>query len=337
VGPAPKPDGGSTAITIVITTRNRRELVRRALETMLRQDVSPDQYEILVLDNSSTDGTADMVRGFLGGKVRVRHEIFNQVGATRARNHATTLVNTDIVAFCDDDVSVGPEFVGAIIAAFAQDPEVQTIGGRIVLGWMGDRPDWLPFSHEGYFGKLDLGMTRMDLIYPQAPYGAIMAFRTATLRKYGGFPTMLGPGKSMRFNDEIAVFKRQAEAGCKIVYDPRILLTHHVFGGRATVKYFLRRVYAQGWSDAVLDGVAGTLTKQQCLDRAWERLGVIAQSRTRRLAGIIRRQDYTKVAIVEWLAIVAQDLGFIAGALRMAFTPELRSGNWTDPTPAATR
>lgn len=327
------PDDVPADITIVVTTRNRRALLQRALEGMVNQTVPSHRYEILVLDNASTDGTDALVSTFTSGPVRLKHSVFSTVGVSHARNRAMELVDTRLVAYCDDDVSVGPEFVGAILDAFDEDPSVSTVGGRVLLGWIGERPKWLPPSREGFFGQLDLGPQRQELRYPQTLFGPAMAFHTSTLRQQGGFPTLLGPGTTMRFNDEVAVFHRQLLAGCKLVYDPRIQLTHHVHGRRATVLYFLRRSFAQGWSDAAMEGVSGTPSAWRCAKRAAARATELLVHRGRRLAAIVYRRQFSQAAVVEWMSNIAQDLGYIVGAAQMVFRAELRSGSW-NPEPS---
>jgi glycosyltransferase involved in cell wall biosynthesis len=104
------------AVTVVIPTHNRKQLLLRTLDSVLRQrDVD---LKVVVVDDCGTDGTADAVEGLGHGNVRViRHE--RNGGVSAARNSGLGVVDTPWVAFVDDDDLCSPDKIGAQIDSVA--------------------------------------------------------------------------------------------------------------------------------------------------------------------------------------------------------------------------
>jgi glycosyltransferase involved in cell wall biosynthesis len=119
----PRPSANaSAAVSVVIPTHNRRDLLLRTLHSVLRQrhiDIS-----IIVVDDASTDGSADTVRALEDPRVRViRHPVCR--GVSQARNTGIEQVDTDWVAFVDDDDLWSPDKVRAQLDALQRCPEAQ--------------------------------------------------------------------------------------------------------------------------------------------------------------------------------------------------------------------
>src|SRR5437868_5644614 len=100
----------ATALSVVLCTYNRAERVGAALDALLRQkgDV---EYEIVVIDNNSTDDTENVVRSIAasGGAGRVRYVFEGRQGLSHARNCGIRASHAPIVAFTDDDVRVNDD------------------------------------------------------------------------------------------------------------------------------------------------------------------------------------------------------------------------------------
>jgi glycosyl transferase family 2 len=118
-GEAPGPGGGSCpAVSVVIPTYQRRDLVRGAVESVLAQSF-PD-FEVIVVDDGSTDGTGEALDGLDG---RVRYHRRPQGGVASARNLGIRLTRGDIVAFLDSDNSWLPDHLAVLTEMLAGHPE----------------------------------------------------------------------------------------------------------------------------------------------------------------------------------------------------------------------
>jgi glycosyltransferase involved in cell wall biosynthesis len=89
-------------ITVIICTRNRAKLLRDAMASVVEQGIPKSDYEIVVVDNASTDETPDVVAEFRGSAhIRYVHE--EKLGLCIARNTGWRAASGRYVAFFDDD------------------------------------------------------------------------------------------------------------------------------------------------------------------------------------------------------------------------------------------
>lgn len=129
------------AASVIVCTRNRAPLLRRCLQS-LAADPTVRRFEVIVVDNGSTDETAQVVREASAGHLEI-HYLFEEVaGLSVARNTAMGAARGEVLIFTDDDVTVVPGWAGALAAAFV-DPAVGAAGGRIVPEWIIAPPEWM--------------------------------------------------------------------------------------------------------------------------------------------------------------------------------------------------
>ncbi len=117
----------STSVTVVVITHNRRDELRRTLRAMA---ALPDAAPIIVADNGSTDGSADIVESEFPAVTVMR--LSANLGAT-ARNIAVDRVATRYVAFCDDDTVWQPGALTAAAAVLDRCPGLATVTGRCLV------------------------------------------------------------------------------------------------------------------------------------------------------------------------------------------------------------
>ncbi|MBE3574920.1 MAG: glycosyltransferase family 2 protein [Firmicutes bacterium] len=105
-------------ISVIIPSYNRREILRHCLQALLQQTLAADAYEIIVVDDGSTDGTPDMVEALQSG-ARCRLVLARQShrGPAAARNHGLRLSQGWLTVFIDSDILVRPDFLAAHRAA----------------------------------------------------------------------------------------------------------------------------------------------------------------------------------------------------------------------------
>jgi glycosyltransferase involved in cell wall biosynthesis len=134
----------------VVPTRNRERLLMRALESLLAQHAGRVRYEVIVVDNGSTDGTRALVDSFAArGRARVRHVHEPRPGASQARNTGIAAARAPIVAFLDDDVEADPTWVATIAHTLQTHPDIDCVGGSIAPRWSTAPPRWLSSSFWG--------------------------------------------------------------------------------------------------------------------------------------------------------------------------------------------
>src|SRR5262245_358960 len=124
-------------LSVLICTRNRAAKLAATLEKFFAQRFSGN-YELVIVDNASSDETGQVVEGFISRfPNRVRYLFEPRPGLSRARNTAIKAARGDIIVFTDDDVLVAENWLEEIKREFAEDPNLFLLGGRIVLARAG--------------------------------------------------------------------------------------------------------------------------------------------------------------------------------------------------------
>ena len=249
----------SVAISAVVCTHNRAAYLERALASLAAQTLARDAYEILVVDNASTDETPAVVAA---ASARIPNLISLREptpGLPHARNAGLRAARGAFVAYVDDDAVASPTWLERILAAFATvQPTPGCVGGRIDAIWEAPRPSWLADDMLSYLTVIDWSPTATFLGEDRFVAGANMAFPRDLLRSIDGFHPALGRrGTTLLSNEELRVESALRRRGHPCWYDPAIAVGHHVAPERLTRAYFRRRYFWQGVSDAhllLLDG-----------------------------------------------------------------------------------
>ena len=266
-------------ITVAICTHNRAGYLAKALDSMRAQTAPPDDFEVVVVDNASTDTTASMVENVRAKIPTLRYVFEGKLGLSHARNRALHEARAEYIAFLDDDAIASPEWVDALLGAFeTMQPRPACVGGRIDPIWEGPRPAWLAESLMGYLTVIDWSDTPL-VLDPRRQYiaGANMAFITSVLRELGGFHPALGRvGEKLLSGEELYVQNRLSRAGHRLYYDPRAAVGHHVPAARLTRHWFLDRAYSEGLSAAVIHSELEKLPKHRRVRMAVRLLGTFA-------------------------------------------------------------
>jgi glycosyltransferase involved in cell wall biosynthesis len=145
---------GAPLVSVVLPTRDRRDLLPRAIDSVQKQ--SYRNWELLIVDDGSVDGTAEFLAGLAGERLRCfRH---HGAGVCAARNVALVQARGDLIAYLDDDNMMHPGWLKAVVWGFEQRPEANVLygayvvddAGRIFRKKSGDLPRlylW-PYDHQ---------------------------------------------------------------------------------------------------------------------------------------------------------------------------------------------
>lgn len=207
-------------ISLIICSRNRCQQLARCLESV-RKIAFERTWQLIIVDNGSTDETATVVRRlFENGDFQATYIFEPAAGRSRALNTALRIAHGQILAFTDDDCYPAPDFLTQIWAAFDEDPSVGYIGGRILLHDPTDIPITINES------TTPLTFPGRSFVCEGSVSGANMAFRRAVLLEVGGFDPLFGPG-ALFAADDIDLVGRASSAGWKGQYRPEVVVRHH--------------------------------------------------------------------------------------------------------------
>jgi glycosyltransferase involved in cell wall biosynthesis len=229
---APRPK-----VSVVLSTYNREAPLRVALEALVAQRRGIP-YEVLVVDNNSSDGTFGVVREFEARYPdRVRYLFEAQQGLPFARNAGILAARAPIVAFTDDDVYVVPDWIASIERGFAAYPDVDMIGGRVLPRWTQPPPPWFSQRLLAPLALQDKGEAPLRVGARNAApclIGANFACRREVFDRVGLFDTAY-----IRAEDR-EIQLRLWRAGCEGLYLPDIMTWVDVPAERLTKQYFRR-------------------------------------------------------------------------------------------------
>jgi glycosyltransferase involved in cell wall biosynthesis len=238
-------------VTVILCTYNRCESLVKALQSVAASVVPESlEWEVLVVDNNSSDQTRDVVADFSRRYPgRFRYVFEPQRGKSYALNKGIAEAEGDILAFTDDDITVEPMWLQRLTAPLL-DGRWAGCGGRIVPKWSCPIPRWLPDREQSLapLAVFDLGLEGGPLAEP--PFGVNMAFQKAAFVKYGGFRVDLGPGSGRELRVEDTEFvNRLLASGEQLWYEPGAVVYHPVPLNRLQKRYFLHWWFDKGRGD----------------------------------------------------------------------------------------
>ena len=147
----------SIRISAIICTHNRARYLRKALQSLAVQTVDSASYEILVIDNASTDETKRVVREEYAAVSNLGYLHEPVLGLARARNTGWTHAKGKYVAYLDDDAIACSNWLEGILEVFGSvTPTPGCVGGKIELIWEAPRPSWLSDEMVPFLSRLDL-------------------------------------------------------------------------------------------------------------------------------------------------------------------------------------
>ena len=226
----------NTDITVVISTYNRCEILPAAIESVLNQEASDMSYELIVVDNNSTDSTKQVIDSFISrGHSNLRYVFEPKQGLSHGRNAGITNARGAIIVFFDDDVRAQSDWLSNIKQAFDLYTDVDCVAGKILPNWKSDPPSWLTSDHWTPLALQDLGNVPL-CAHQEKPLplaGANIAFRREV------FQDALFSPDFPRAQD-LEFLMRYWRAGGRAMYVPDIVIFADVQPERLTKQYHRR-------------------------------------------------------------------------------------------------
>lgn len=272
--------------TVAICTRDRAATLARVLESFCAQLVPDDtSWELLVIDNGSTDRTRDVTDAF-ANRLPLRVVDEPEPGLSAARNRAVLAARGEYMLWIDDDAIPSPGWIAAYLAAFSEWPTAAVFGGPIGLEFDAPLPSWfvpvLPVIG-GVYGQRDLGRHQRELrpCVTELPFGGNFATRTCDQRRFP-YDTRLGrhPAHPSRGAEETEVLLSMLESGLEGRWVPAAAVTHLQRAAHASTRYIVQRISEYGAYQAVRFPPPGVrffgapVSLWLHCARAWSRYGV---------------------------------------------------------------
>ena len=242
-------------LSIVIATFNRSAYLLRTLESLAGQTLPAQEFEILVVNNNSTDDTPAVFADFARQhpELRLRMVAEPVQGISYARNRGVAEAKGECIVFIDDDEEAVPDFAKSYRDFFRSRPDCDAAGGAVVPVYEAPLPRW--YSH--YIEKMITGAMDMgDRVIPfrgsRYPGVGNSGFRRRLFERYGNFNTALGrSGSNPLGGEEKDFFMRMRSQGIRYYFVPGAAIRHITPASKLSEEYFERLTRMIGVSERI--------------------------------------------------------------------------------------
>lgn len=232
----------STSVSMIICTFNRRPLVTKLIDSILPQLPTTIPFEVIVVDNNSTDDTVEFIRRLAEGSPFLRYVFEARQGLSNARNAGAATARNDFLVFIDDDAVLSGAYVSHLVEVLCNhDPDM--FGGPIYPDYVAPKPAWFPEKLEvrkkaeqsGFHVQLTLS-------------GGNIGIRRALLARLGGFNPAYGMtgGKVGMLEERLVIetYRRLTPPQQqKVYYCLDSFILHRTPAARMTLRFQLRRIW----------------------------------------------------------------------------------------------
>ncbi len=242
-------------ISAIICTYNRSAFLPRLFDSIEKQSLSKNDFEVIIINNNSTDNTETICRTFIknNADLAIKYVVEEKQGLSHARNRGVAESTGETLTFLDDDAFLSEIFLETVLGHFQVNPDVDCVGGRIFLHYEDVRPAWVSKYMAEMFGYYDPGSKPFVYRSRKFPRGSNMSFRRSVFDKIGFFNTKLGrTGENMLGSEEKELFFRIHRKGLKSVYVPQALVYHRVPSSRLEIPHVIKQIQGIGCSEAIM-------------------------------------------------------------------------------------
>lgn len=240
-------------LSVAVCTFNRSDYLHICLDSLLRQDCDPDRYEIVIVDNNSTDYTHSVFKRMVkNSPCELRYVNESRQGLAYARNRGLQECRADVVAFVDDDARIPVHWAETACNAFLEIPDMDIACGPYYSFTLRPAPEWFPAE----YGQWQLSSDRVrPLRETECVQGTNMIFTRKALMALGGFPDHLGmQGNSLGYGEETYVCLKAHARGMKLIYIPSMAVEHAILPFKFRLKWLLKSAYINGKSNPGIFG-----------------------------------------------------------------------------------
>lgn len=241
--------------SVIFCTYNREKYIYNAMKSIAEQDFSSQDYEIVLVNNNSTDSTESICNQFQKDYPHIvfRYFLETNQGLSYARNRGVAESRGEILVFVDDDATAFDHYLSSIDILFKEHPSVRACGGPIQPVYEVTKPKWLSHYTEQLIGG---ALYEGDKVKPfrngRYPGGGNSAFRKEIFDIYGLFNVELGrKGTGLIGAEEKDLYDRLTRGKEQFFYLPQMGIYHYIPEKKLTEAHFRELTYSIGKSERI--------------------------------------------------------------------------------------
>lgn len=242
-------------ISVIISSYNRADYILNAIDSLYNQSINRSEYEVIVVDNNSTDNTESLCREYIAAHTDANIVFVKETsqGSSYSRNAGARAAKGELLTFIDDDAVAFPDFLEKILAFFAAHPEAGGLGGPIIPQYIPAEPEWMSYYVSSLVANFDYSERVTEFSATRYPFEPNMTVTRKAFFDINGFDTSLpGVVGKLRIGGEGKdFFFRMKALGYRIFYDPAVKVHHVVEVKKLTPEYLYRVASGQGRGERV--------------------------------------------------------------------------------------
>lgn len=237
-----------TGVSVIIPTYNRSALLKTTIKSLINQTASKESFEIIVVDNNSTDDTKTVVKEFIRKypQYKIRYIQEKKQGLSYSKNTGLRVSEYSYITYLDDDAKADRDWIKNIITIIKNE-NLEMFGGPIYPFYKSEKPQWFKDTYE----TVEFGKEKKELKENEYLSSSNFVVKKDLIQKLGGFNHLLGmKGEHIACGEEteIIVSARKKFKDIHIYYDPELIVYHLVPSQKMRVSYKLKRSYYYGKS-----------------------------------------------------------------------------------------
>lgn len=251
-------------ISVILCTYNRDKYIYNVLKSVAENDYPHDGYEIVLVNNNSTDRTEQECERFQSDypDIAFRYLIETSQGLSYARNCGIRNAVGDLLVYVDDDATVNRDYLKTYAQFFIQHPDAVAAGGPILPVYESSpEPSWMShYTRQLVTGKLYIGDREREFPKDAYPGGGNACYRKSVFETVGLFNVELGrKADSLIGAEEKDLFAKMTARGMRFYYLPSAILYHIIPDRKLTADYFRRLTLGIGQSERMRTLAEGRL------------------------------------------------------------------------------
>ena len=237
-------------VSVIIPTYNRSSRLRATVESLIAQTYPSDRFEIILVDNASTDDTPHEIARLVVEYPKVRRMVEKRRGAHWARNAGATVSLGEILYFTDDDMIADPELLSKIVEPFSLGANVASATGRVLPKWETEPPVWvLEHCRNQLLSLSDRGEAMIICDEDPGVFSCHQAIVRDVFFGAGGFNPDTNAGEFVGDN-ETGLNIKVRKLGYRFAYVGESVTQHMIPAWRMTQAYLNSRFADQGYCDS---------------------------------------------------------------------------------------
>lgn len=236
--------------SVIICTYNRANILSKCLTSLSKQYFPKDHYEVIIVNNNSTDNTEEMALSFAELWPHFQYIMETNQWLSQARNTGSRLANGNLLIFLDDDVII-PETYLDRVAYIHSKFRFPCWGGIDIPFYQDEKPVWIKDVYLQF--RLPYhDFQQIDAVKKECVAGFSFIIRKDLLFEFGGFDPRVGmKGEVVGYGEETFLQHQLHAKGIPIGYDPLLKVQHHMLPHKLKLKWYFEAAAALGKSQAV--------------------------------------------------------------------------------------